>query len=160
MKTTAIVEYRDHVPYGWFAVEFCDVKFLGPNSDELDDMWHKIEYKKYDEKKLLINERKVCKDNLLKQIEKFRSQINKPWYRFWHNSEEREKLAKIRILEKEIMDCDAEIEELEEDRFYSAIEKVAKAEVFLTEQGFILHSSSSSGDECVTHKDIWYRENS
>lgn len=159
MKTTAIVEHRDYVPYGWFAIEFCDVKFLGPNSDELDDQWHKIEYKKYDEKKLLINEREVCKDNLLKQIEKFKEKINRPWYRFWYNSEEKELIKKIEILEEEIAECDAEIEELEDDKFYSATEKVRMAEEFLTEKGFVLHNHSSSGEECVTHKDIWYLEN-
>lgn len=159
MKTTAIVEYRDHVLSGWFAVEFCDVKFLGPNAEDLDDKWQKIIYRKYDEKKEKISSLDNCRNNLIEQVRKFRASINKPWYRLWYNSEEKEIIAKICILEKEINEYESEIEELKEDRFYSASEKVQMAEKFLTNCGFVLHASSSSGDCCTTHKDIWYYDN-
>lgn len=43
MKTTAIVKHRDRVPYGWIAIKFCSVEFLGPLARELDNKWHDIE---------------------------------------------------------------------------------------------------------------------
>ena len=62
-------------------------------------------------------------------------------------------------IEKEIDEYESEIKELKEDRFFSASEKVQMAEKFLTNCGFVLHASSSSGDCCTTHKDIWYYDN-
>ncbi len=156
MTTTAIVKHRDRVPYGWIAIKFCSVEFLGPLARELDNKWHDIEFKKYRQNKVKIEECQKQKQICENKIKDFQKQINRPWYRFWYNAEEKEKLAKIKILENDIMNCDAEIAELEEDNFYDASEKLSMAKKFLTEHGFVLNSTSAAGDECITHTDIWH----
>ena len=88
MTTTAIVKHRDRVPYGWIAIKFCDVEFLGPLEDELNNKWHDIEFKKYRQNKEKIEECETTKEILEDKIKDFKKQINKPWYRFWYNSEE------------------------------------------------------------------------
>ena len=156
MTTTAIVKHRDRVPYGWIAIKFCDVEFLGPLEDELNNKWHDIEFKKYRQNKEKIEECETTKKILDDKIKDFQKQINKPWYRFWYNSEEKEKLEKIRILEDDIMNCEIEIEELNDNNFYEASEKLRLVKNFLTENGFVLHSTSAAGEECITHTDIWH----
>ena len=44
--TTCRIEHRDYVPYGWIAIEFCDVEFMGKNAKQYEREWHDIEFVK------------------------------------------------------------------------------------------------------------------
>ena len=48
--TIATLEYRDHVPYGWIATEFCHLNIMGINDavvDMMEQKWHNTEFEKY-----------------------------------------------------------------------------------------------------------------
>lgn len=46
MTTIAKMEYRNYVPYGWIAIEYCNLEFIGYNANELTDKWCEIKYDK------------------------------------------------------------------------------------------------------------------
>ncbi len=53
--TTARVKYRTFVPFGWIAVEFCNVDFFGDDAELLNGMWKEIEYEKYNTVKFSVD---------------------------------------------------------------------------------------------------------
>lgn len=158
--TTARVIYRNYVPYGWIALEFCDVDFSGSNSESLDSMWRKIKYKRYDEAKIKI---KRLQDDIVKYKEKV-NMIDqellrtKKWWRFWHTSSEKVLLKQREVLIENIRGAIKNQDSLDENKFYGASELVYKAKKFLKENGFVLSHTSSSGTECITHTDLWTKE--
>ena len=40
--TTVKMKYRTYVPYGWIAVEFCDLKFFGENEKNVSGTYSKL----------------------------------------------------------------------------------------------------------------------
>ena len=160
MKNTATVKHRDYVPYGWIALEFCSVDFAGPRSEELSSAWRKIEYSKLHETEAKIKEleehvemfeldKKILKTNTPK----------KPWYCFWTTKEDKELAKKIDECDSRIHQLQIQIEKLDKEKFFDVHTLHRKAEKFLEENGFYLHNTSSSGDECVTHTDIYWSDN-
>lgn len=160
MKNTATVKHRDYVPYGWIALEFCSVDFAGPHSEELSSAWRKIEYSKLHETEAKIKEleehvemfeldKKILKTNTPK----------KPWYCFWTTKEDKELAKKIDKCDSRIRQLQIQIEKLDKEKFFDVHTLHRKAEKFLEENGFYLHNTSSSGDECVTHTDIYWSDN-
>jgi hypothetical protein len=156
MQTTAKVEHRDYVPFGYIAIKFCNVSFSGDNAEKLDDEWHAIKFdkcQKIEEQVEVLN----CKKNKLAQemteLCNKRDNVNKVLL-FFKSQEEKDLDNKILEIDRKIFSIDQQIEKINDDKFYSATELVNKAERFLNEHGFILDSCSSYG-ECVTKTDIW-----
>lgn len=160
MKSTATVKHRDHVPYGWIALEFCSVNFAGPRADELGEAWRKIEYSKLHDTEAKIKklEGRVEAFELDKKILKTNAH-KKPWYYFWKTKEEKELAQKLDEYDDKIYQLQRQIEKLEKEKFFDSYTLRHKAEKFLEEHGFYLHSTSSSGDECVTHTEIYWSDN-
>ena len=155
--TTAKVKYRDHVPYGWIAVEFCDIYFYGENADEFKDRWYAIKYEKYHKQKFKIDNLCVSKEecetkktDMVKDLKQ-----SKDWRRFWDNKYERSLKYKIKELNQKIAKINSEIQSTQSDMYYSVFTLIYKAEHFLDDNKFVLKSSSSSGSECIVHTDIW-----
>ena len=160
MKNTATVKHRDYVPYGWIALEFCSVDFAGPRANELGEAWRKIEYSKLHDAEAKIKEleghietfeldKKILKTNAPK----------KPWYRFWKTKEDKKLDKKIDECDSRIHQLQLQIEKLDKEKFFDSYTLRRKVEKFLEEHGFYLHNTSSSGDECVTHTDIYWSDN-
>lgn len=157
--TTARVKHRNYVPYGWIAIEFCNVDFFGSDAERFGSAWRKITYAKYDQVQPEI-------ERIQKHIVKCEEKIGiigqelnqlRRWWRFWKTPEENELLQKKSLIMHDIMEARARKKFLQRDMFYKARELVCKAEHFLTENGFILTSTSSDGNGCVTHTDLWVK---
>lgn len=155
--TTAKVKHRDYVPWGWIAIEFCDVEFFGERAKELDSAWHKIthaRYKEYDDiVSSLVANRMVLENNIKKMSEELKAL--KPWYRPWYNKKEKEIIKKIDSTQSSVFKLNEDIERNESLRFYKASEKRRKLERFLEEKGLVLTNTTAAGDECITYTDIW-----
>lgn len=155
--TTARVKHRDYIPYGWVAIEFCDVDFFGNDAERFDSAWREITYAKYDqiqpEIKRIQKHIAEC-DEKIGAIEQELNQLRR-WWRFWKTPEENELLQKKSLLTQDIIEARERNDFLQKDMFYKAKELVCKAEHFLKENGFILTNTSSDGNECVTHTDLW-----
>lgn len=178
--TTCKVEHRDYVPYGWIAVEFCHVDFMGKHAKLYENEWHDIEFEKYRKREKEIKEI----EEELKSIEKADENIAKQQISLEYEIRNlRKKLPIFKRLFKgdteEIKDKKAELEklmntknykikgyfvltklkkELDEDRFYSQSELMRKIERYLKDKGFRIINSSQSGGECKEQIDIWQKE--
>jgi chromosome segregation ATPase len=153
---TAKVQYRDYVPYGYIAIEFCDVEFYGDDSNKLKEGWEKIKKDRYHKYDTAVNRLQYRLDSLTatrKDLEKIKNA--KPWFRFWYNKEEKEAIAKIEDIFNDIVKIEEQIEEYENLRHMTAQETKRVLEEFLKDNGFVLTNTDSSGIECVTHTDIW-----
>lgn len=158
--TTARVKYRDYVPYGWIAVEFCDVYFYGDKANELSLRWHAIKYEKYYKQKSKINNLLVIKEDYEAQKTDIGKDLkqSEDWWRFWNNKQERKLKCKIKELNQKISEIDSEIRSIQSDKYFEVSTLIRKAERFLDDNKFVLKSSNSSGTECITHTDIWELE--
>lgn len=157
--TTVKMKYRTYVPYGWIAVEFCDLKFFGENEKIYERAWHKIKFAKYNEKEKQIYVYKEKIENINNKIKEIEDKIknirSEKWWRFWKTDEQKELEHECFELNKSRHICETNIEKCEKERFYSASELVSKANRFLRENGFVLTSSTKNGDECTTTTDVW-----
>ena len=158
--TTARLKYRNYVPYNWIAIEFCNVKFFGNNSDSFDREWDNIRYEKY--RKCRANIDALSKNCSLieRQQNSILSELNglqkeKPWWRIWKTDYEKELIKKVSHMYSNIEKIRLDIERAEANRIYSAQTLVRKAERMLSQNGFVLKSSNTEGTECVTYTDIW-----
>ena len=158
--TTCRVEHRDYVPYGWIAVEFCDVEFFGLMKDEYEKQWREVKYNKchiYDAK---IEELNEGLKNLTNQIHDLEVELKecRCWWKFWNTKEEvaiKNEWYKLNTKKPQI---EAAIEKYENDRFYDLSELMIKIEKLLNDNGFILKNSSSTGGGCSMTTDIWEKQ--
>lgn len=159
-KTTAKVEHRDYVPHGWVAVEFCRVTFYGFHANEMNRKWEDIENQRYVKYNSLYEENKVKIQNLHSQVDSIHKQIkeSKPFFRFWYTKAEKEMLSEANKLLNQAYELEKENEDVEDKMFFDVYECHRKLEEFLQQNGFVLTSASSSGDECVTETEIWTLE--
>ena len=161
LTTIATLKYRDHIPSGWVATEFCHLDFMGVKDDiveSMNDKWHSAEFEKYraaEEKIVALNANKEVLDAQIVELESKYKQ-SKKWYRL-ANKYERELLDDIAQKKCSVCDINTAIEQLNSDKFFSAGELHRKASELLIKNNFILISKSSAGDECVTHTEIWHR---
>lgn len=157
MKTTAKVKHRDYVPWGWIAIEFCDVKFFGERAKELEEKWREIEFSKYRMQRPIVDECELKKSVLQEEIEELRKKlkVSKKWYRPWYTKEEKQFISSINKKTNDIVTLDGEIAVAKDNMFYDASVLRRKAEKFLERNGFVLTSSTAAGNECVTYTDIW-----
>ena len=111
------MKYRTYVPYGWIAVEFCDLKFFGENEKIYERAWHKIKFAKYNEKEKQISvykEKIKNIDNKIKEIEnKIKNIRSKKWWRFWKTEEQKELEHECFELNKSKNICEKNIEKCE-----------------------------------------------
>lgn len=155
--TTARVKYRDYVPDDWFAIEFCDVEFFGNNADILSQKWHSIEYEKCREFRPKADDLENQMDILEKERNSIEIELrnSRHWWKFWSGKYEKELKGRLSRTNQTIKEIKSEFKQVENNMFYDVSTLVRKAEKFLAENGFILKSTNSSGNECVTHTDIW-----
>ena len=160
MKTTAKVEHRDYVPYGWIAIEFCRVNFFGARAEKMEEKWDAIKRERYIKYTSLYEENE-------KTIQDFRDQANiirrniknsKPFYRFWHTKTEKDMLSKAKSLSTQADKLEKENEKISSKRFFGVYECHRKIENLLIQNGFVLTSTSSSGDSCTIETEIWTLE--
>lgn len=158
--TTARLKHRDYVPYGWIAIEFCDIEFFGDNSSLYTKKWEDIKYKKYHECKSKIDALSTRRRLIERQRNSILSELSglqeeKPWWKIWKTDYEKELIKKVFRMDSDIEIIEVDIERVKDDQFYDITTLVRKAERMLNENGFILKSSNASGTECITHTDIW-----
>lgn len=178
--TTCRVKHRDYVPYGYIAIEFCDVKFMGKNSKKYEREWYAIEFKKLrqrekeiedinEEVKAITKEIEISldsKNNIEKEIKKMRKKLS--FFARLFNSDTEEIKDKKNVLKLLIYSIDCKINKynelivlknnLDQDKFYSQSEIMVKIERYLIDNGFRIINSSQSGGECKTQTDIWQKE--
>jgi hypothetical protein len=160
--TIATLKYRNHVPYGWVATEFCHLDFMGIKDDlvkSMNDQWHNAEFEKHNMAKEKIVTLNANKELLSAQVSELESKYkqSKKWYRL-ANKYEKSLLNEIEQKRCSICDIETAIEQLESDKFFSASELHKKASELLVKNNFILISKSSAGNECITHTEIWHRK--
>ena len=157
-KTTAKIEHRDHIPWGWIAIPFCRVSFSGTYADEMERKWGKITHTRFEQYDFVVKKKEREILNMEKEIKNIQETIRRPWYRPWYNLVEKQKLSKISNIRNNIEQKQLEIVEDKKKRFYDSYECRRKIEQLLNENGFYLTHTSSSGEECVTHTEIWTKD--
>lgn len=158
--TTARVRHRDYVPYGWIAIEFCEVEFFGTRARQIEEEWKKICNERYNKYNNLVEALKFKKNKAQQEIDKLSGELkeSKPWYRPWHNKTEKDIIKKIDELIENINGLDRSIKRNEDMRFFAQSEKKRNLENLLKRSGFVLTNTAAAGDECVTYTDIWTSE--
>lgn len=178
--TTCRVEHRDYVPYGYIAIEFCNVKFMGKDKRKYEKEWNNIEFKKLNqreeeikeinEKLKTINEEiKTLLDlenNIEEEIKEMRKKLSIFARLFKGDTEEIKDKKNVLKLLIYAIDCKinkyneliALKNNLDEDKFYSQSELMCKIERYLEDNGFRIINSNQSGGECKTQTDIWQKE--
>ena len=160
LKTTAKVEHRDRVPYGWIAIEFCDVDFYGFRAEEMKKKWRDIEHKRYVEYNTLYEENKAKIQAMENSADAIREVVkeSKPFYRFWYNKDEKEMLSKADELLDQADELKKENKKVKKKRFFETYECLRKIEELLQENGFVLTHTASRGEECIVKTEVWTLE--
>lgn len=176
-KTTAKIEHRDHIPYGWIAIKFCHVNFYGFREKEMTKKWEDIKNERYYKYAPLYEQNETKIQNLRNQIAEIYAEIeslmdskpSKPFYRFWYNKAEKEKISDINKLSDELSKqanemtfeankLEKENKEIGDKRFFEVYECHRIIENLLNENGFVLTHTSSEGEKCVTKTEVWTLE--
>ena len=157
-KTSAKVEHRDYIPWGWIAIPFCRVSFSGEKATEMEKKWSDITHARYVEYNSIYEENLVRIKNLTSRIEEIENSIHKPWYRFWETAEEKSKQKQIATIRHDIEAIELNNVEVGKKRWFNSYEYRSRLENLLQKNGFYLHDTSSSGEECTTHTEIWFKD--
>ena len=157
MTTTAKVTYRDHVPWNWYAIEFCEVDFYGERSEELARDWFTITHDRFNFYDNIVNSLLAEKELLELNIKEKSEELKKlkPWYRFWHTKKEKMIIEEIESFLVNVNQLNESIKEHEDHRFYEASEKHLRLERFLKEKGLVLTAVTTAGGECITYIEMW-----
>lgn len=160
MSTIAKMEYRTHVPWGWIAIEYCNINFTGDNAKNYANKWHSIEFEKFHKNDCAQQALAEHKKEIEADLDDARNAYwaNQKWYRLWRTKEDRELECKIDSLSEKYNEICEEIEKLEKESFYTASQLVDKAHSFLIEYGFKLLSHNTVGSECVNEIEMWTLE--
>ncbi len=158
--TTAKVQHRDYVPWGWLAIEFCDVDFYGFRAEEMERKWTAIEHKRYEQFNSIYEENEKKSKSMRDKANAIYKQVaeSKPFYRFWYNKAEKEMIHEADNLINQAYQLEQENKDVEDKRFFNNYEARSKIEELLQQNGFSLTHTSSSGDECVTETEVWTLE--
>ena len=157
-KTTAKVEHRDYIPWGWIAIPFCRVSFNGEHANEMERKWNAITSARFKEYNTIVESGEARILEFESKIKNIQSSIQKPWYRPWYTIAEKQKLSQIQSIRSSIEEINLQIIENKKKRFYDSYECRRKIETLLNENDFYLTHTSSSGEECVTHTEIWTKD--
>lgn len=168
LKTTAIVEHRDHVPYGYIAIKFCHVDFSGFRADEMEEKWANIKRERYIKYAPLYNKNEAQIKTLHYQLNAILAQkesiLNSNSYPLRY--EELAEISKLwNELSKQADELNVQLTELEkenkiigEKRFFDIYECQREIKNFLQQNGFVLTHTSSKGNKCVTEIEVWTLE--
>ena len=151
-ETSAIVEYRTYVPYGWLAFTFCITEFSGKSCVDYDiELYRYVENKTYEYRSKvdeLWKQIKTKKDNL----DTLKKQFNKRPMLIWSFT------TKWRAINDDIKKLNAEIDKIEKEwsRLYEgkAEEELKYTREFLRNNGFRNISRTRSG-ECPRNYEVW-----
>lgn len=159
--TIATLKYRDYVPHGWIAAEFCNLEVMGVRDSivkSVDNEWNDVKFEKYDKIKeeiAALEAQKVLLNAEADDLDaKYKS--SKKWYRFANATEKAWKNSAA-MKRSEIDQIDSKIQALDDDKFFTASELKRRAHDLLVRHGFVLINTSSSGNECVTHTEVWHK---
>ena len=160
LKTTAKVEHRDYVPWGWIAIEFCNVDFYGFRAKEMEKQWQDIEHQRYFKYNSLFEENETKIQDLRSKSSAILNKVkeSKPFYRFWYNKMEKQMISEANELSSQANKLEEENEEVGKKRFFGTYECHTKIEELLQQYGFVLTSVSSRGNECITKIEVWTLE--
>ncbi len=147
--TTAIYKHRDYVPFGWLAITFARLEFMGKDADKYNNEWKKIERKIKEPIFAILKKINVNKERI---EESYKILERKPWYRFWDNKEEAVSRRKIDNLSAENIALQEEYDKLNKDIDFALR---CGIERFLRENHFAMVRRDTRGDECCTYTDIY-----
>ena len=159
-KTTAKVEHRDYVPRGRLAIEFCRVDFYGFRAKEMEKKWKDIKLQRYLKYNSLFEDNETKIQDLRKKANAILNKVrkSKPYYRFWYYKMEKQMISDANELLSQAYKLEEENEEVGKNRFFGTYEYRRKIEDLLQQNGFVLTSTSSMGDWCVTKTEVWTLE--
>ncbi len=159
-KTTAKVEHRDYIPWGWIAIPFCDVEFYGFRAKEMEEKWSDIQRKRYEKYHSIVEQNEKEIKDLKDSASSIRKQAenSKPFYRFWYTKKEKELLAKAENLYLQAYRLEKSNEKLEDKEEFGVHKCHKKIKKLLEQNGFVLTHINSKGKECVTETEIWTLE--
>ena len=159
-KTTAKIEYRDRVPYGYVALEYCDVTFYGARAREMANKWHATKNERYLKNKALYKQNKVSIKKLQESANAIMKQVKnaKPFYRFWYTRSEKKQILKAKGLLWQANTLIKANKELEKKLGFSVRDTYTRVAIHLNQNGFVLTHASSAGEKCITKTEVWTLE--
>lgn len=151
-ETSAIVEYRTYVPYGWLAFTFCTTEFSGKNYVYYDtELYRYVKNKtyKYCSK---VNKLRKQIDTKRDNLDTLKKQFNKRPMLIWSF------MTKWKTINDDIKRLDAEIDKMNKEWsvLYNgeAEERLKYTHEFLRNNGFKNISRTRSG-ECPRNYEVW-----
>lgn len=160
-KTTAKIVFRDHVPYGVIAIEFCHVNFYGTRARKMEKLLQEIEYQRYIKYHSAFRDNKIKIATLKQKASSMIKEVNKskPFYRFWNNKAEKRIISEANQLLKQANDLEKKSAEIGSKRFFTAFERHQKIQDILQQNGFVLTAVESPVvNDCITTTEIWTLE--
>lgn len=154
-KTTAFIEYRSYIPYGWFAFKFCHVDFSGYNKDDFEDGIKRDYHEEFHTQDKLEASKEYDKkiEDLKREKEELENELKRTG--FFKFNKRNEIKCDINDIEETIWRTKNEKEEntkrpdvYDEHRFYRK---------WLERNGFILEESYSDSSECATNYEKYIR---
>lgn len=155
-KTVCELKYRDYIPYGWIAIEFCHLNFMGDSEYTYRNMWDAIAYDKFYKSEEEIKQLREQADVLRAEYESLPD--DRTFFQKLIGSRNTPNCKLKDEIDSEINAIGEQLAGLGENRFYKSSELVVKAHIFLKEHGFLITNHSVGGDELKTHYEIWTRE--
>lgn len=172
--TTATVTHRDSIPYGCISFEFCDVEFCGYRAGDMMQKWINIKQKRFNKYTSIYEENEAKIQNLHNQLNSIHTQkkslINskpaRPFYRFWYNKDEKEKVLEInklldklskqeKELTKQIHELEKENKRVRDKRFFDVYECHDEIKILLRQNGFVLTDISYNPNCYAPDNDIF-----
>ena len=172
-KTTATIKHRDFVPYGCRAIDFCDVNFHGYRAAEMTQKWSDIVFERFHKYNPIYEKNDTKIQDLRNQLSTIHSQKksliktkpSRPFYRFWYNKDEKEKILEInklldelskqeKELSKQLNKLETENKEIGRKRFFDTTECYDKLTILLHQNKFILTDISCTKQLCRNEPDI------
>lgn len=156
------MKYRNHVPYGWIAIEFCNAEFFGDEEEcrRMNSKLNDIVFEKYNANIGKVNAVEDELECLKKEIEQLQREMNENSFFFglFLNSDGRRCSNRLQTCMDRKDQLEVQLKESRSDLFYSTPEKIRRTTNFLISEGFKFQDKVSSGGECRTYEEVWVLE--
>lgn len=160
---SANLSYRNHIPYGYFAIKTSNLKFYGGDGDltwSLIRLRSLVEFDKYDEHKIIIEKLHGQKQANYNEWLEWQKEIKsfKKEHLFWMLSRELREEMSILKSERDKLGANDEylslaISQLENNKFYEASELTIKFKQLLAELGFTCKTATRNDSNL--HEEIY-----